>query len=137
MLSNLLTSRDLVTGLPDREYVERYLKAEPRSDVAVLYIRIELLRELEHEIGRFATDEALSDFAERVKARIRAGDMFARLETNSFSIIVERMTDAGLRSLTNRVRSIRTVSTLTHREIRMHTVVWDELRKPTSDVRRG
>lgn len=130
MLSNLLTSRDLVTGLPDRGSVERYLRAEPRKrSVAVVYMRIELLHELEHALGRFAVDEALSDFAERVKACIRSGDLFARLESDFFSVVADRMTPVGLRSLTARVRSIRTVSTLTHREIRMQTTVWSELRR--------
>lgn len=130
MLSNLLTSRDLVTGLPDRDFVERYLSSAPRKrNVAVLYVRIELLRELEHAIGRFATDEALSDFAERIKSRIRSGDVFARLDSNFFSIVADQMPPEGLRSLTERVRAVKTASTLTHRDVRMHTVVWNELRR--------
>lgn len=128
MLSTLLVSRDLVTGLADRDSAERWLRAEPRKrSIAVIYIKVELLAELEHALGRFAVDEALSDYAERVKRCIRAKDLFARLGADVLWIGAERVTRLGLRSMTDRIRSIKIASTLTHREIRMHTVVWSEL----------
>jgi len=129
MLSNLLAARDFVTGLPGRDGVLRYLSSATDRSVVVIYVRIERLAGIEHRIGRFATDEALSDFAERVKARVRSTDLVARIDSDFFSIVVSRITPAGVESVIERVRGIRRLSTLTHAELEIETSVWVEKRR--------
>jgi len=132
MLSNLLTARDFVTGLPGRDGLSRHLRAVPDRSVVVIYVRIERLAEIEHRIGRFATDEALSDFAERLKARVRSTDLVARIDSDFFSIVASRITPAGVESVVERVHAIRTLSTLAHAEVEIDTSVWVEKRRPAA-----
>lgn len=88
--------QDQVTGLPNRDYFERYLQnciaravRRPSYGFGVLLLDIRGFGELRKELGRFAAEEILADFAERVFWCIRPSDVLSRLEGDNFAIVLE------------------------------------------------
>lgn len=87
---------DLVTGLPSRDFFERYLlqcvaraARHPDYGFAVLLVEIRGLEQARKKLGRFGAEELLADFAERVIWCIRPSDVITRLGEDDFAIVLD------------------------------------------------
>ena len=97
-------AKDMVTGLPSRDFLDLYLQQcvarasrHPEYGFAVLLIEIHGFEETRRRLGRFAAEEVLADFAERVIQCIRPTDVITRLNDDDFAVVldeVSRVTDA-------------------------------------------
>jgi diguanylate cyclase (GGDEF)-like protein len=97
-------AQDMVTGLPSRDFFDLYLqqcvaRASRHSEYgfAVLLIELRGFDETRRRLGRFAAEEVLADFAERVSWCIRPTDVIARLSDDNFAVVLDevaRVTDA-------------------------------------------
>ncbi|HEX3867397.1 MAG TPA: diguanylate cyclase, partial [Gemmatimonadaceae bacterium] len=88
--------QDQITGLPSRQYFERYLQncvtrsaRNPAYRFGVLLIEIEGFPELRKRLGRFAAEEILADFAQRMYMILRPSDVLTRLERDNFAVLLE------------------------------------------------
>jgi diguanylate cyclase (GGDEF)-like protein len=95
---------DPLTGLPNRTlFLERLRQALGRagqrgpSRVAVLLLDLDGFRAVNHQLGLDAGDRLLVDVARRIEERLRAADTLARLEGDTFAVLlqdVEQQSDA-------------------------------------------
>lgn len=99
-------TRDDVTGVANRPFIlEQITSALQRglwdgSPSAVLDVRLHGGSELAHELGLACHDHALRDVALRIEAVVAAEDRVARLGSDEFAILVDRLgPDANLNTL--------------------------------------
>ena len=95
---------DPLTGLPNRTlFLERLRQALGRarrrgpSGVAVMLLDLDGFRAVNHQLGHDAGDRLLVDVARRIEERLRSGDTLARLEGDTFAVLlqdVEQQADA-------------------------------------------
>jgi diguanylate cyclase (GGDEF)-like protein len=95
---------DPLTGLPNRTlFLERLRQALGRargrgpSRVAVLLLDLDGFRAVNHQLGHDAGDRLLVDVSRRIEERLRAADTLARLDGDTFAVLlqdVERDADA-------------------------------------------
>ena len=95
---------DPLTGLPNRTlFLERLRQALGRargrgpSRVAVLLLDLDGFRAVNHQLGHDAGDRLLVDVSRRIEERLRAADTLARLDGDTFAVLlqdVEREADA-------------------------------------------
>ena len=95
---------DPLTGLPNRTlFLERLRQALGRargrgpSRVAVLLLDLDGFRAINHQLGHEAGDRMLVDVSRRIEERLRAADTLARLDGDTFAVLlqdVEREADA-------------------------------------------
>ncbi len=91
--------RDPLTRLPNREVfteeVSQALARQERSGrrLAVLFVDIDSLKQINDSIGHEAGDRLVAEVAERLRFAIRAGDVVARLGGDEFGILVESLVD--------------------------------------------
>ncbi len=88
--------QDQITGLPSRDYFERYLQncitrsaRNPAYRFGVLIIDIEGFPDLRKRLGRFAAEEVLADFAQRLYTVLRPSDVLTRFEKDNFAVLLE------------------------------------------------
>ena len=92
---------DGLTGLPNRmlflERLDRALDigARARTRIAVLFLDLDLFKQVNDTLGHAAGDELLRGVAARLRAAVRGGDMAARLGGDEFAILLEPVDDAG------------------------------------------
>ena len=96
---------DPLTGLPNRTlFLERLRQALGRARgraparVAVLLLDIEGFKAVNHQLGHEAGDRFLVDVARRIEERLRSADTLARLEGDTFAVLlhdVEQAADAA------------------------------------------
>jgi diguanylate cyclase (GGDEF)-like protein len=85
---------DGLTGLPNRglflERLERALEHGRREGVttAVLFIDLDLFKQVNDTLGHAAGDELLVSVASRLQAIVREGDMAARLGGDEFAVLL-------------------------------------------------
>lgn len=97
-LENLAT-RDSLTGLANRallmDRLAHAIKLATRKegDVAVLFIDVDGMKMVNDRIGHAAGDAMLIEIANKLQARLRAVDTFARIAGDEFVIILEGVTD--------------------------------------------
>ena len=88
-----------LTRLPNREVfteeVNQALARQERSGkrIAVLFVDIDSLKQINDSIGHEAGDRLVAEVAERLRFAIRAGDVVARLGGDEFGILVESLGD--------------------------------------------
>jgi len=91
--------RDPLTQLPNREIftdeVTHALARHERSGqcLAVLFIDIDSLKQINDSIGHDAGDRLVAHVAERLRLAVRTGDLVARLGGDEFGILVESLAD--------------------------------------------
>jgi diguanylate cyclase (GGDEF)-like protein len=96
---------DGLTGLPNRtlflERLERALGAG--TAVAVLYLDLDLFKQVNDSLGHAAGDDLLRGVAGRLRECVRAGDMTARLGGDEFAILLEPAGGEQARAIAERV----------------------------------
>jgi diguanylate cyclase (GGDEF)-like protein len=90
---------DPLTRLPARslfhQRVHRTLSAAPRpGTAALLYLDLDLFKQVNDTLGHAAGDELLRRVADRLNTVVRSSDMAARLGGDEFAILLEPLTDA-------------------------------------------
>jgi len=91
--------RDPLTQLPNREvFAEEVTNALARHErsgqrLAVLFLDIDSLKQINDSIGHEAGDRLVVQVAERLRLAVRTGDVVARLGGDEFGILVESLGD--------------------------------------------
>lgn len=92
---------DPLTGLPNRTlFLERIRQALGRasrrrpSRVAVLLVDLDGFRAVNHQLGHDAGDRLLVDVARRIEERLRSADTLARLDGDTFAVLLEDVQQA-------------------------------------------
>jgi len=87
---------DPLTGLPNRTlFLERLRQALGRarqrgpSRVAILLLDLDGFRAVNHQLGHDAGDRFLVDVSRRIEERLRAADTLARLEGDTFAVLLQ------------------------------------------------
>lgn len=90
--------RDMLTGLPNRDYLERFMdtclaRSARRSEHAfgLMLFTINDLDVHRRALGRFGLEEVLADVAERLYWAIRPYDVLARLDGEVFGVLVDEV----------------------------------------------
>lgn len=113
-------SRDEATGLPNRTVftdrlqtaMARSRRAPPdRSLMAVLFLGVHEVGEIEDTMGKEAAGTLLKELAERLQECVRATDTIARIGSEEFTIILEEL---GLTEQACRIAG-KIIATLRHR----------------------
>jgi len=93
---------DAMTKLPNRAYfiekLERIVKRakqEPSYTFALLFIDLDRLKLVNDNHGHHAGDQLLTEFARRLEACIRPGDMVCRLGGDEFAIFLDNIQGRG------------------------------------------
>jgi diguanylate cyclase (GGDEF)-like protein/PAS domain S-box-containing protein len=93
---------DVMTKLPNRAYfiekLERIVKRakqEPAYTFALLFIDLDRLKLVNDNHGHHAGDQLLTEFARRLEACIRPGDMVCRLGGDEFAIFLDNIQGRG------------------------------------------
>jgi diguanylate cyclase (GGDEF)-like protein/PAS domain S-box-containing protein len=86
-----LATRDMLTGLPNRAWLNQHLKAmlgTARSHAAttVLFIDLNRFKEVNDSMGHAAGDNLLQQVGQRLQACMRPGDVVARLGGDEFVV---------------------------------------------------
>jgi diguanylate cyclase (GGDEF)-like protein len=95
---------DSLTGLPNRAlFLDRLVHGLSRAKrqaeqgeacgVAVLYMDLDEFKRFNDSLGHAAADQLLVGVAERVVARLRLGDTFARFGGDEFAMLLEDLED--------------------------------------------
>ncbi|MGX6606813.1 diguanylate cyclase domain-containing protein [Micromonosporaceae bacterium Da 78-11] len=96
---------DGLTGLPNRTlFLERLERAlDAGSPLAVLYLDLDLFKQVNDTLGHAAGDELLRGVADRLRACVRTGDMTARLGGDEFAILLEPADGGQARLIAGRI----------------------------------
>ena len=93
---------DPLTGLPNRTlFLERLRQALGRargrgpSRVAVLLLDLDGFRTVNHQLGHDAGDRLLVDVSRRIEERLRAADTLARLDGDTFAVLIQDVEREG------------------------------------------
>lgn len=132
-------TQDMITGLPSRDFFERYLQncaaraaRRPQYAFGVMLLDIRGFPEIRRAQGRFAAEEILADFAERVFWAIRPTDVLSRLEDDNFAVIlddVRRITDVT-RVAVRVHESMTEAMTLASRPVKVHVSIGVTMNRP-------
>lgn len=96
-----LAAHDLLTQLPNRsamiEQLTMLLKLAHRHHTtpALFYIDIDGFKTINETLGQKSGDELLIKFSNRVRSTLRESDLFGRLGSDEFLLIVDESTEEG------------------------------------------
>jgi len=86
---------DPLTGLPNRTlFLERLRQALGRrgpARVAVLLLDLDGFKAVNHQLGHDTGDRLLVDVARRIEERLRAADTLARLDGDTFAVLLQEV----------------------------------------------
>ena len=97
----LLARSDPLTGMPNRRsYEERLGEAVLRSvrsgkALALMFIDIDFFKQINDTFGHAGGDDALREFAHRLRGAVRATDTVCRLAGDEFTVILEGVNSMG------------------------------------------
>lgn len=101
---------DSLTGLSNRnslvEQTElRLERSLPKGEcIALLIIDIKRLKEINDTLGHYAGDALLRLIAERLNSVIRENDILARIVSNEFAILLDRISEESVIATTTRIQ---------------------------------
>jgi diguanylate cyclase (GGDEF)-like protein len=85
-----LAYHDVLTGLPNRGYVEihveRMLKNDAKTPFALILVDVRNLPEINATLGHHVGDEALNEVARRLRQNVGPMDLVARLSAHQFVV---------------------------------------------------
>lgn len=90
---------DILTGLPNRFYLERWLEervaahGKKQQRVAVLFIDLDGFKAINDTLGHQMGDEFLVAISERLQKEVRGHDVLARLGGDEFIVVLDEVTD--------------------------------------------
>ena len=93
---------DHLTGLPNRQMFHEQLQvAMERADdsghmLAVIFLDLDLFKEVNDSLGHDKGDELLKEIAKRLSSSVREGDVVARLGGDEFTLMLEVSDDEKL-----------------------------------------
>ena len=96
-----MAHHDSLTGLPNRQlFADRLQQAVARArrsghPVAVLYVDVDRLKDVNESLGHATGDRLLGAFAGRLRGIVRESDTVARLSGDKFGIVLVEMPDPG------------------------------------------
>lgn len=97
---------DVLTRVPNRAYFIDYLqranlriKTEPDYRFAILFIDVDGLKSFNDRYGHHIGDELLINFARRLEAGVRPGDLLSRLGGDEFAIFLDGVKDEASASV--------------------------------------
>jgi diguanylate cyclase (GGDEF)-like protein len=103
---------DPLTGLYNRRFAERTLKAEiaraQRKGYALTLVLFDLncFKQINDRFGHAAGDIVLKEFAERLTKAVREADIAARLGGDEFMLLLTECDSSRVQSVLNRLKSI-------------------------------
>jgi diguanylate cyclase (GGDEF)-like protein len=89
---------DGLTGLPNRTAIFNHLddvmvRIRPGTEVAVLFVDLDGLKQLNDTLGHDRADEMLREIGERLSTAVRADDIVGRFGGDEFVVIAEGVAD--------------------------------------------
>ena len=96
---NFLANHDPLTHLPNRQYFHQNLghalsrSAQLEYALAIVCLDIDRFRLVNKALNTAGADEVLVQMAQRIRRRLRAGDLMARLSGDRFAILLEGLKD--------------------------------------------
>lgn len=128
---NALARFDTLTGLPNRaQLYERLEAALARSrrgalKVGCLFMDIDHFKSINDSLGHAAGDDALREFANRLRSAVRQTDLVARLAGDEFVIVLEGLSDPASAAIVaeNVIESMRTPFLIFGNEVTVSTSV--------------
>ena len=105
-----MAHHDPLTGLPNRaQFAERLdealNKASHRPQLAVLFLDLDLFKDVNDTLGHLVGDELLKEVAERLQKCVQAKDIVARLGGDEFAIVQNSVDQADISMLAECIRS--------------------------------
>lgn len=90
-----LSRTDALTSLPNRRWFDLSLRTalsrnlRQHSGLALLYLDIDHFKQINDRYGHSAGDQVIREFAQRLRANVRAEDLVARIGGDEFVILAE------------------------------------------------
>lgn len=107
---NLLSQRDQVTGLYNRQFfldsLEKTISKakKDKTESALLYLSLDNFHDMKTKLGVIGGDQLLIDIAELLKKVCSADDVLARFDSHNFTIIHENSNREGAETCGNKLR---------------------------------
>jgi diguanylate cyclase (GGDEF)-like protein len=106
-----LTRRDVLTGLPNRVYLQKVLprflsrSGRDRSRLALLYIDLDHFKNVNDSLGHASGDKLLTAVAHRLRAAVSTHDVVVRMGGDEFVVIANMLPNAEVvNSIADRIR---------------------------------
>jgi diguanylate cyclase (GGDEF)-like protein len=106
-----LARRDVLTGLPNRVYVQKLLPrllrrvARDKSRLALLYIDLDHFKNVNDSLGHASGDKLLMAVAHRLRAAVSTHDVVVRMGGDEFVVIANMLPNAEVaNSIADRIR---------------------------------
>lgn len=100
--------RDPLTGLPNRRMLDKRGAAliEAGADldrIAVLYVDLDGFKQVNDTLGHRVGDDLLVEFASRLVASVRPGDVVGRLGDDEFAVLLTDISDVEAMAIADRI----------------------------------
>jgi diguanylate cyclase (GGDEF)-like protein len=106
-----LARRDVLTGLPNRVYLQKLLPrlikraGRDESRLAVLYIDLDHFKNVNDSLGHAAGDKLLMGVAHRLRAAVSTHDVVVRMGGDEFVVVANGLPNANVvNSIADRIR---------------------------------
>jgi diguanylate cyclase (GGDEF)-like protein len=106
-----LSRRDVLTGLPNRVYLQKLLPrlikraARDSSRMALLYIDLDHFKNVNDSLGHAAGDKLLTAVAHRLRAAVSTHDVVVRMGGDEFVVVANTLPNAQVvNSIADRIR---------------------------------
>ncbi|MFC4322538.1 diguanylate cyclase domain-containing protein [Litchfieldia salsa] len=107
-----LAFHDTLTGLPNRYHFNELLNDEIKkcrktsSDLALMYLDIDLFKNVNDTLGHAGGDAVLIEFSRRIKRSIRSTDKVCRLSGDEFVVIIsEPFNQDNVQAIVKRIQA--------------------------------